>query len=177
RLCTGSSSYLVTQVAITGFVVLFLHDARGFSRGRAALVLAGIQVVAAALRIGVGRWSDRVGSRIEPLRLVGWAGAATTALVAALVYAPTAVLVASLVVAGGVAMAWNGLSFTAAAELAGRARSGAPLGMQQTALAAMGAVVPPAFAAIVDVSSWRVGFAVAAVFPLAGVQLLRSLHA
>ena len=175
RLCTGSSFYLVTQVAITGFVVLFLHDARGFSRGRAALVLAGIQVVAAALRIGVGRWSDRVGSRIEPLRLVGWVGAATTALVAALVHAPTPVLVASLVVAGGVAMAWNGLSFTAAAELAGRARSGAALGMQQTALAATGAVVPPVFAAVVGAASWRLGFALAAVFPLAGVQVLRRL--
>jgi MFS family permease len=108
---------------------------------------------------------------------VGWVGAATTALVAALVHAPTAVLVASVIVAGGVAMAWNGLSFTAAAELAGRARSGAALGMQQTALAATGAVVPPVFAAVVSAASYRIGFAIAAVFPLAGVQVLRKLSA
>jgi len=170
-LCLGSSFYLVAQLAITAFVVLFLHDERGFSRGAAAGVLA------AALRIGGGRWSDLVGSRLRPLRLVGVVSSVTLGVVAALLSAPTVLLVAAFVVAGGFAMAWNGLSFTAAAELAGRARSGAALGMQQTALAAMGAVVPPAFAAIVDVSSWRVGFAVAAVFPLAGVQLLRSLHA
>jgi hypothetical protein len=48
--------------------------------------------------------------------------------------------------------------------------------MQQTALSAAGAVVPPAFAARVATTSWRVGFALAAVFPLVGVQLLRPLR-
>jgi sugar phosphate permease len=175
-LCGGSSFYLVAQVALTGFVVLFLYDERGFSPGEAAAVLAGIQVLAVVLRIGGGRWSDMIGSRIRPLRLVGLASGVTLALVAVLLDAPTALLVAALVVAGGFAMGWNGLSFTAAAELAGRARSGAALGMQQTALAAAGAIVPPAFAAIVAASSWRVGFALAAVFPFVGVQLLRPLR-
>jgi sugar phosphate permease len=177
RLCLGSSFYLVAQLAITGFVVLFLHDERGFSRGGAAGVLAGVQVLAAALRIGGGRWSDLVGSRLRPLRLVGLASSVTLVVVVALLSAATWLLVAAFVLAGGFAMAWNGLSFTAAAELAGRARSGAALGMQQTALAAAGAIVPPAFAAVVAASSWRVGFAVAAAFPLAGVQFLRPLRA
>jgi MFS family permease len=177
RLCVGSSFYLVAQLAVTGFVVLFLHDERGFSPGAAAAVLAGVQVLAAALRIGGGRWSDIVGSRLRPLRLVGVASSATLGLAAALLGAPRALLVAAFVLAGGFAMAWNGLSFTAAAEIAGRARSGAALGMQQTALAASGAIVPPAFAAVVAATSWRVGFALAAAFPLAGVQLLRSLRA
>jgi hypothetical protein len=48
--------------------------------------------------------------------------------------------------------------------------------MQQSALAAAGAVVPPAFAAVVAASSWRLGFAAAAAFPLAGVALLRPLR-
>jgi sugar phosphate permease len=176
-LCAGSSFYLVAQLAITAFVVLFLHDVRGFSRGSAAAVLAGVQGLAAVLRIAGGRWSDVVGSRLRPLRLVGVASSVTLALATALLSAPTVLLVPAFVLAGGFAMAWNGLSFTAAAELAGQARSGAALGMQQTALAAMGAIVPPAFAAVVAASSWRVGFAVAAAFPLAGVQLLRTLRA
>ncbi|MGB2874057.1 MAG: MFS transporter [Gaiellaceae bacterium] len=175
-LCGGSSLYLVAQLAITGFVVLFLHDARCFSRGAAAGVLAGVQALAAALRIGAGRWSDVVGSRIRPLRLVGVASGLTLAVATALLDAPVVLLVPAFILAGGFAMAWNGLSFTAAAELAGRARAGAALGMQQTALAAAGAIVPPAFAAVVAASSWRVGFALAAAFPLAGVQLLGSLR-
>jgi sugar phosphate permease len=176
-LCAGSSLYLVAQLAITGFLVLFLHDKRGLSVAAAAGVLAGVQVVAAAMRIGGGRWSDRLGSRLRPLRMVGIGSALTLGVATALLSAPLAVLVAAFVLAGGLSMAWNGLSFTAAAEIAGRSRSGAALGMQQTALAAAGAVVPPAFAAVVAASSWRVGFAVAAVFPLAGVQLLRPLRA
>ncbi|HEY6835612.1 MAG TPA: MFS transporter, partial [Gaiellaceae bacterium] len=67
-LCAGSSFYLVAQLAVTGFLVLFLHDERGLSTGAAAGVLAAIQVVAAAMRIGGGRWSDRLGSRMRPLR-------------------------------------------------------------------------------------------------------------
>ena len=176
-LCAGSSLYLVAQLAITGFLVLFLHDERGLSQAEAAGVLAGVQVVAVVLRIGGGRWSDRLGSRMRPLRLVGLASALTLAVATALLSAPLAVLIAAFVLAGGWSMAWNGLSFTAAAEIAGRSRSGAALGMQQSALAAAGAIVPPAFAAVVAASSWRIGFAVAALFPLAGVQLLRPLRA
>lgn len=175
-LSGGSGFLLVAQVALTGFVVLFLYDERGFSRGEAAAVLAVIQVLAVGLRIGGGRWSDVVGSRIRPLRIVGLASSATLALVAVLVNAPTALLVAALVVAGAFSMGWNGLSFTAAAELAGRARSGAALGMQQTVLAAAGAAVPPVFAGVVAGSSWSVGFGLAAVFPLVGVRLLRPLR-
>ena len=175
-LCLGSSFYLVAQLAIVGFLVLFVHDERGFSPGEAAAVLGGVQVLAAALRIGGGRWSDTLGSRLRPLRLVGLASSVTLALAVVLLDAPAAVLVAAFVLAGGFSMGWNGLSFTAAAEIAGRSRSGAALGMQQTALAAAGAIVPPAFAAVVAASSWRVGFAVAAASPLIGVQLLRPLR-
>jgi sugar phosphate permease len=176
-LCAGSSLYLVSQLAITGFLVLFLHDERGLSSGAAAGVLAGVQVVAAAMRIGGGRWSDRLGSRMRPLRVVGVASSITLAVAAAALSAPLAVLVPAFVLAGGLSMAWNGLSFTAAAEIAGRSRSGAALGMQQSALAAAGAIVPSAFAAVVAATSWRLGFAVAAVFPLGGVQLLRPVRA
>jgi sugar phosphate permease len=175
-LCLGSGFYLVAQLAIMGFLVLFLHDERGFSEGAAAAVLGGVQALAAVLRIAGGRWSDRVGSRLRPLRIVGVASTLTLAAAAALLDAPSFVLVPAFVLAGGVSMAWNGLSFTAAAEIAGRSRSGAALGMQQSALAAAGAAVPPAFAVLVGATSWRTAFAVAAAFPLVGVQLLRPLR-
>jgi nitrate/nitrite transporter NarK len=176
-LCTGSSFYLVAQLALISFLVLFLHDERGLSAAAAAGVLGGAQVVAAGMRIGSGVWSDRIGSRIRPLLLVGLGSSVTLAVVAAALSAPLVLLIPAMVVAGGLSMAWNGLSFTAAAEIAGRSRSGAALGMQQSALAAAGAIVPPAFAAVVAASSWRIGFAGAAVFPLAGVLLLRPLRA
>ena len=50
---------------------MFLHDEHGLSERDAALVIAAAQVLAVGIRIGTGRWSDIVGSRIGPLRQVG----------------------------------------------------------------------------------------------------------
>src|SRR5207249_4468940 len=62
-LAGGSSLYLVAQIAITNFVVLFLHQHRGLSAHAAAGVLAGINVLGLGARLGAGRWSDRVRAR------------------------------------------------------------------------------------------------------------------
>jgi sugar phosphate permease len=174
-LAGGSALYLTAQIAVTGFVVLFLHEHRGVSTHAAAALLAGINVLGIGARIGAGRWSDRLRRRLEPLRAIGLALTAGTAAVAALVDAPLGVLVPALVVAGVLGLTWNGLSFTAAAESAGTARSGAALGFQQTLLGVSGAAVPPAFAAVAAASSWRIAFALAAVGPLLGVLALRKV--
>jgi sugar phosphate permease len=175
RLCLASGLYLVAQVALIGFLVLFLHDERGLSNGRAASVLAAVQILAGVLRIGAGRWSDALRLRMLPLRRIGVATAVTVAAAAVLLSAPLVLLLPALVAAGGLSMAWNGLSFTAAAELAGRARSGAAIGFQQSVLSAIGAGAPVVFAATVSATSWQAAFAFAAAFPLAGALLLRPL--
>lgn len=174
RVCGVSGLYVVPQVALMGFAVLFLHDERGFTTGDAAAVLAVSQLLAAALRIGVGHWSDILGSRVRPLRLIGVAVAVMLVAVAlAAAWSPW-ILVPAIAVATATSMAWNGLSFTIAAEIGG-SRSGAAIGIQQTALAAAGVGVPVAFAAAVSATSWQAAFLVAAVFPLAGWAMLRPL--
>jgi MFS family permease len=172
--CWASGLYVVAQVAMMGFVVLFLHDEHGYSTGEAAAVFAVAQGLAVVLRIAVGRWSDLMGSRVVPLRRLGIAIAVALAAVAVLSDAPGLLLVPALAVATGLSMAWNGLGFTIAAELGGR-RSGAAIGFQQTVLSGLGVAAPVAFAAVVSASSWGLAFGVAAVFPLAGAWLLRWL--
>jgi sugar phosphate permease len=174
-LGTGSALYLVAQTALTSFIVLFLHEDRGLSAGAAAGVLAAINVIGIGARIAAGRWSDRVHARVRPIRSIGVALTAAVVVVATLTGAPLAVLLPALVVAGVLSLAWNGLSFTAAAETAGLARSGAALGFQQTLLGVTGAAVPPAFAALVAGASWRVAFAASALGPLLGVLALRRV--
>jgi sugar phosphate permease len=174
-LCGGSGLYVTAQIVLFGFLVLYLHDERGFSTSQAAGVLAAAQVVAVFLRVGAGRWSDVVRSRILPLRRIGIATTVALAAAAILLGASDAVVVSLLVLATALSAAWNGLSFVAAAELAGAARSGAAIGFQQTVLSVSGVVVPPLFASVVDASSWRLGFAAAAVAPLAGWVLLGRL--
>jgi len=174
-LSVGSVLVSVAQLSLVGFVVLFLHDARGVASGTAALVLAASQLVGAALRISGGFWSDRIGRRVDPIRYFAVALAVTLAAVTALSHAPLALLVPALILATGLSMGWNSLSFAAAAELGGEAQSGAAIGVQQTGLALAGTLVPLLFAVVVGISSWQAAFALAALFPLAGWWVLRPL--
>ena len=96
-------------------------------------------------------------------------------LTAVVTHAPVAVVLPVMVAAGAISMAWNGLSVTAAAELAGLSRSGAAIGFQQTTLAVIGVFVPFAFAYIVETTSWRTGFALASIGPFVGWYLLGRL--
>jgi len=175
RICTASSFYVATQISLLGFFVLFLHGHRGVSTGVAAGSLAVTQVLGGIARIAVGRLSDRLRMRIVPLRWVALGLALTVGVISALVDAPVWIVVAALVVAGTFGLSWNGLSFTAAAEAAGRARSGAAIGLQQTFLSAGAIVAPIAFATVVHHASWRVAFVLAGLSPLVGYALLSPL--
>ncbi|HXY86451.1 MAG TPA: MFS transporter [Gaiellaceae bacterium] len=175
RICIGSTFYVLTQLSLISFLVLFLHAHRGLSTAAGAAVLALTQVLAAVARIVIGGWSDRIGARIRPLLQLGLALAGSVALTALLVDASEWLLLPALVVAGTLGFCWNGLSFTAAAEAAGPVRAGAALGLQQSFLAAGSIVAPILFAAIVHEVSWRVAFAATAVSPLIGYAVFSPL--
>jgi sugar phosphate permease len=175
RICIASTFYVTTQISLLGFFVLFLHDRRGVSTAVAAGAFAGTQILGGAARIVAGRWSDRLRARIVPLRWVALGLATTVALATALLEASVWILVPALVLAGTLGLSWNGLSFTATAEAAGRARSGAAIGLQQTFLSAGAIVAPIGFVEVVHYGSWRLAFAVAAASPLVGYALLSPL--
>jgi sugar phosphate permease len=174
RLSAGSFLYVTAQISIVSFAVLFLHDARGVAAGAAAAVLAAIQLGGAASRALAGWASDRAGARMPLLRDIGLVTAVALLATAALARAPLAALVPALLAAGVVSMSWNGLSVTVAAELSGPGRTGAALGLQQTAVG-LAAGTGVGFAALVGATSWPAAFALLALPPLAGSLLLRPL--
>jgi sugar phosphate permease len=175
RLCLGSTFYVATQISLLGFLVLFLHDEHGVSTTAAAAALAVTQAFGGVARIGVGRWSDRRRERIVPLLRLGLLLAASAFVTALLLNATLWLLLPALVVAGTCSLAWNGLSFTATAEIAGRRRAGAAIGLQQSFLAAGSIAAPIAFSAIVHATSWRLAFVLAAASPLVGYAVLSPL--
>lgn len=175
RLATGSGLIVGAQISIMAFTVLFLHGVRGLSTTVAAGVFAGMQLIGAALRIVAGRWSDRIGTRIAPLLKLALALSVALVVSAALTTARLVLFIPAFLVAGALSQSWNGLSFTATAELAGRSRAGAALGFQQTALAVASSLAPPLFALLVESTSWSVAFALAAILPLAGAGLMRRI--
>ncbi len=176
KLAGGSALLAAPQICLVGFLVVFLHERREWSTGSAALLFALLGIFGSVARVLAGRWSDVIRSRVVPLRAIAVALAGAVAASAAAVGAPTGLLVAALVIAATLSMSWNGLAFTAAAELAGQARSGAALGFQQTVLFVVGAVLPIPFAAVVAETSWQAAFALVALAPLAAWGVLRSVR-
>jgi sugar phosphate permease len=174
RIASGSSLLIVTQIVLTGFVVLFLESQRGFSHGAAGAVLAGMNVVAIAGRLLAGRLSDRRASRIGLILRIAAATAVAVGISAALVGGPNWLLCVALVAGGGMSMSWNGLAVAATVETVGPGRSGAALGVQQTLLQSAVVLTPLVFAPFISATSWGAGFAAAAVFPLAGAYVLRG---
>lgn len=175
RLAAGSALLITAQVAVSGFLVVYLHDERGFSPVAAGLVLAAVQVAGIGGRIAAGRWSDRLVLRLAPLRRIAVATALAWAVVPLLLRAGDPVAVAALVAGGTLASSWNGLSFTAVAELAAGGRSGTAIALQQSALFGTAAAVPPLFGALVEGAGWGAAYWSLAVGPAAAWWLLRPL--
>lgn len=175
RLSLGTAAVVLAQISVLSFLALYLHEERGWSVGASALALAGVQLGGAAARVAAGAWSDRLGSRIRPLRAIALAGGVTLVAATALLPAPDGVAVPLLVAAGVVVMAGNGVSFAAAAEMAGPARVGTALGLQNTILFVAVAVASPLFGAAVGLLSWPAAFALAALCPLVGWVALGPL--
>jgi MFS family permease len=117
--------------------------------------------------------------RIPLLRRIALADGVLIAGVAALSgTGPAAdpVLLPLLLVAGVTAMCWNGLAFTAAAELAGRRRAGTAMSLQNTLVSVLGAIASPAFGALAGATSFSTAYLVVAAAPVAGWWVLRPLE-
>jgi sugar phosphate permease len=175
RLAAGSALLVIALSGLIGFTVVYLHDERGWSAPAAAVVLATMQLGGAVGRVWAGRRSDRSEERVAPMRTLAAGSAVLIVATVALEWAPTAALVPVLVGAGVLAMSWNGLSFTAAAEMSGRERAGTAIGVQNATLVAAGAPASVAFAAAVTAAGWPVAWSLLAVAQVAGILVLGPL--
>lgn len=171
RLHAASAMLVVPQFAITAFATEYLVREQHWSATAAGAFVAVIQIAGAVSRIGSGVWSDRVGSRLRPMRQLA-VGATLVLLAFALgdAVAPWLAVVA-LAVGGIVTVADNGLAFTAVAEIAGSAWAGRALGIQNTGQNIASSLTPIALGAVVGVAGYAVGFVVAAAAPLAAIAL------
>ena len=176
RLALGGSLIVAGQLSLITYLVLFLNQHRGVALAAAALVLTVCQLGGAAARVLAGAWSDRVGERIGPMRLLAAAGGVLLAVTALLVEAPLALLVPVLLLTTVTCMSTNGLAFTATGELAGAERAGVAMGFQNTWLFISGALAPIAFGALVSALGWSAGFGLMCVLAFGGWLLLEPLR-
>jgi MFS family permease len=176
RLGAGGALLVCAQASMLGFIVLFLHDARDVSAPIAAAALGALQIIGALVRIVAGRRSDREGLRIAPMRRIAARNTALLAAVGVLATGPGALLYPLLAVAAISTMSWNGLAFTAAAEISGLARAGTAMSLQNTLISVGGVLAPIAFGVFVEATSWTAAYVVLALAPLAAFAVLRPLE-
>jgi MFS family permease len=162
---------------VTSLLVLYLYDQHGWSASTAALALGGLQLSAGVGRIAAGRWSDLRDERIEPFRRLAAAAGVLLLAAAALAPAPAALGVPVLLAGGVAAMSWNGLSFTAAAEISGRRQAGKAMGIQNTAMRVVAVAVPVGLGGLAAALSWQAAFVVMGTAPLVARALLQPLVA
>lgn len=172
RIHAISVLLVVPQFTVLTFALVWLVSERGWSLMSAGLLVAAAQVFGALGRLGVGVWSDRVGSRLRPLRIVAVAVAVAMGLLAFSDRLPGPVAVATMVAATIVTVAPNGLAFTSVAEIGGPWWAGRALGAQNTAQFFAGSIVPPLVGALVGGAGYPLTFAVVALFPLLAVPFV-----
>lgn len=173
RIHLVSALLVVPQYVLSTFGLVWLIADQGWDAGVAGVVVGLAQLLGAFGRIGVGVLSDRVGSRLRPLRWVALSGIPLLLLTAAAgaVHWPIAVA-ATYLLATCVSVADNGLAFTAVAEIAGAHWSGRALGLQNTGQFLAAAVAVPAWGAVIGLIGYPLAFALSALAPAAALPLI-----
>jgi MFS transporter, ACS family, aldohexuronate transporter len=149
----ATAIYLIGQMALITYVPLYLKDAMNFSPYWASQALALTQAGAMVGRVGWGVASDRIfrGRRKIVLILIG---VASVLLIAALGFIEREsshyLLLPLLFLAGVSIVGYQGVSYALIGEVAGKARTGAGLGLMISINAAAATLGTPVFGYIVD---------------------------
>jgi MFS family permease len=173
RIHLVSVLLVVPQFALSTFGLVWLVVELRWPVLAAGVLVGAAQFAGAIGRILVGVGSDRVGSRVRPLRWV-----ALSAVVVMLAMAGATALHASalaavvFVVATTVSVADNGLAFTAVAESAGPGWAGRALGAQNTGQFLAASAVGPAVGALIGLVGYPLAFVLVALCPAVAVPLV-----
>lgn len=175
RIHVVSMLLVVPQFVLSTFGLVWFTIGFGWSALAAGALVAVSQLLGAAGRILVGGWSDRVMSRLKPLRIVAIAGVIILLLAAAFGWADWAIPAAiAYVIASCVSVADNGLAFTSVAEIAGPQWAGRALGMQNTGQFIASAAVPALVGGLISLLGLPAALALVALTPAIALPLIPS---
>ncbi|KQP57399.1 MFS transporter [Agreia sp. Leaf283] len=176
RIHVVSVLLVVPQFTVSTFGLVWLVTELGWTPLAAGVLVGAAQFVGAIGRILVGVWSDRLGSRVRPLRWVAMSAGAVMLLLALSDAAAWGAAAVVFVIATVVVVADNGLAFTSVAETAGPAWSGRALGVQNTGQYVAASIVGPAVGALIGLVGYPLAFVVVALFPVAAIPLVPRMR-
>ena len=171
RIHLASALLMLPQPVVLTFMLVWATRNHGFSIAWAGALMGFSQLLGALARTAAGRWADRIGSRMRPLRQIAVATALVLFVLALTdqLHSPIALgaMVVALAITGD-----NGLPFTTVPEIAGRYWSGRALGAQNTVERMVVAVAPPVFGALITGAGYPIAFALCGFFPLVALPFL-----
>ncbi|MEU0570609.1 MFS transporter [Nonomuraea sp. NPDC005983] len=132
RVHATSALHVVPQIVVSTYGVECLVSVYHWDGVMAGQLFGVAAIGGAAVRIAVGRWSDRSGLRMAPLRLLTFCTLAVLALLVLGTVTRSWLGPAMLGLAAVITVAGNGLAYLAAGELAGPGWAGRVLGTHNT---------------------------------------------
>jgi MFS family permease len=172
RIHAVAGLLMMPQTVTVTFMLVWLINHHHWSVAAAGGLVTLSQLLGAAGRIAVGRWSDRIGSRMQPVAVIAAAAALTLFLLALSDLVDSRFDIALMVAISVIAVLDNGLEATAITEFAGQFWSGRALGIQNTTQRVVAAVGPPLFGVLISAAKYPPAWALCGLFPLAAVPLV-----
>jgi len=169
-----SFAYAAVQVSLTSFLVVFLHDALGWSLVASGLALTIATVGGVIGRIFWGAVADHVLPPRRTLIVIGMlAGICGLAMAFATPATPAWIVLPVTALFGGTAIGWNGVQLSELARQATPGNAGAVTGAAGFITFAGVVIGPPLFAALSAwTHSYRTGFLVMAAVSLGAASAL-----
>lgn len=172
RLHATSALLMMPQTVTVTFMLVWLINHHHWPVAVAGAMVTISQLLGAAGRVAVGRWSDHVGSRMRPVRVIAVASALTLFLLCLSDYVDSGFDVPLMILSSVIAVLDNGLSATAITEYAGPYWSGRALGIQNTTQRLIAASGPPVFGALITAAAYPLAWGLCGLFPLMAAPLV-----
>jgi MFS family permease len=163
---------VVPQFAVATFTLTYLVAVRHWDAAVAGRWIFAFQAAGAIGRVVTGIWSDRVRSRLRPMRQLALTSFVLMVLLSIGASVDGAWIIVVFALAAVVTVADNGLAYTSVAELAGTSWSGRALGVHNTSQNIASLVTAPMLAAVIGHDThYAWAFALTALFPLLAIPL------
>ncbi|OBA82372.1 MFS transporter [Mycobacterium sp. 1164966.3] len=172
RIHAVSALLMMPQTVTATFMFVWLVNNLHWSVAAAAGLVTLSQMLGALGRIMVGRWSDRIGSRMRPVAIIAATAALTLFLLAWSDYLNSSYQAPLMVAVAVIAVLDNGLEATAITEFAGPFWSGRALGIQNTTQRLIFGAGAPLFGVLISAAKYPPAWILCGLFPLIGVPLV-----
>ncbi len=159
RVHATSGLHAVPQVIVSTYGVACLVGLYRWDSVAAGQLFGVAAIGGAAVRIVVGRWSDRVGLRMSPLRRLTLGTVVVVSLLILGVVTRSWLGPAMLALAAVFTVAGNGLAYLKAGELAGPGWAGRVLGAHNSVQNVVALIVTPLAGLLISGAGYGAGFA------------------